>query len=41
MDNVKIYLGDIGWIGVDWIKLVQDRCQLQDLVNRTTNYWVP
>jgi hypothetical protein len=26
-DNIKIYLKEIGWEGVDWIHLVQDRSQ--------------
>jgi hypothetical protein len=25
VDNIKIYLVDVGWGGVDWISLAQDR----------------
>jgi hypothetical protein len=25
VDNIKIYLREIGWDGVDWIDLAQDR----------------
>jgi hypothetical protein len=25
MDNIKMYLREIGWDGMDWIDLVQDR----------------
>jgi hypothetical protein len=27
VDNIKIDLGEIGWVGMDWIDLVQDRDQ--------------
>jgi hypothetical protein len=27
MDNIKIDLGEIGWGGMDWISLAQDRDQ--------------
>jgi hypothetical protein len=23
--NIKMYLGEIGWCGIDWITLTQDR----------------
>jgi hypothetical protein len=26
-DNIKIYLREIGWDGMDWIDLAQDRVQ--------------
>jgi hypothetical protein len=26
-DNIKVYLKEIGWKGVDWIHLAQDRNQ--------------
>jgi hypothetical protein len=26
-DNIRIYLGEVGWGGMDWINLVQDRSQ--------------
>jgi hypothetical protein len=27
VDNIKIDLGEIGWDGVDWVDLAQDRDQ--------------
>jgi hypothetical protein len=27
MDNIKIDLGEIGWRGMDWIDLAQDKDQ--------------
>jgi len=32
-DNIKMYLTEIGWEGVDWIHLAQDRDQWQALVD--------
>jgi hypothetical protein len=29
MDNIKIYLREIGWDGVDWVILAQDREPLE------------
>jgi hypothetical protein len=34
-------LGEIGWDGVDWIELAQDRDQWRALVNTVTNLPVP
>jgi hypothetical protein len=34
-------LRDIGWNGVDWINLAQDRDQLRVLVSKLMNLWVP
>jgi hypothetical protein len=36
-DNVKIDLREIGWGGVDWISLAQDRGWWMALVNRVIN----
>jgi hypothetical protein len=33
VDNIKIDLREIGWGGVDWIDLAQDRDQWRALVN--------
>jgi hypothetical protein len=33
VDNIKIELRKIGWCGVDWIDLAQDRDQWRALVN--------
>jgi hypothetical protein len=41
VDDVKMYLGDIGWDGMDWIDLAQDRDQLRALVNTLMNLRVP
>jgi hypothetical protein len=32
-DNIKMYLREIGWGGVDWINLAKDRNQWLALVN--------
>jgi hypothetical protein len=32
---------EIGWGGVDWIGLVQDRDKCRALVNAVMNLWVP
>jgi hypothetical protein len=41
MDNIKIDLRDIGWEGVNWIDLAQDRDQWRALVNTVMNLRVP
>jgi hypothetical protein len=41
VDNIKMDLGDIGWGGVDWIGLAQDRNKWRALVNAVMNLWVP
>jgi hypothetical protein len=40
-DNIKIDLREIGWDGVDWIELAQDRYQWRTLVNTVMNLRVP
>jgi hypothetical protein len=37
---VKINLIDIGWDGLDWINLAQDKDQWRALVNTVMNLWV-
>jgi hypothetical protein len=32
VDNIKIYLREIGWDGMDWLDLAQDRNQWRALV---------
>jgi hypothetical protein len=39
--NIKMDLRDIGWDGMDWIKLAQDRDQWRALVNTVMNLRVP
>jgi hypothetical protein len=41
VDNLKIDLRGIGWDGVDWIDMAQDRDQWRALVNTVTNLRVP
>jgi hypothetical protein len=40
-DNIKMDLREIGWVGMDWIDLAQDRDQWRALVNMVMNLWVP
>jgi hypothetical protein len=45
MDNIKMDLREIRWVGMDWIGLAQDRDQWRVLVNRVNKpsgsikYW--
>jgi hypothetical protein len=39
VDNIKIDLREIGWDGVDWVYLAQDRSR--GLVNTVMNLRVP
>jgi hypothetical protein len=41
IDNIKIDLREIGWDGMDWIDLAQDREQRRALVNTVMNFRVP
>jgi hypothetical protein len=41
VDNIKIYLSQIGRDGMDWINLAQDRDQWKALVNMVMNLRVP
>jgi hypothetical protein len=41
VDNIKMDLGEIGWDGMDWIDLAQDRGQWTALVNTVMNHRVP
>jgi hypothetical protein len=40
-DNKKINLREIGWDGMDWIDLAQDRDQWRALMNEVMNLRVP
>jgi hypothetical protein len=41
VDNIKMDLLEIGWGGVDWIGLAQDRDKCRDLVNAVMKLRVP
>jgi hypothetical protein len=36
-DNIRMDLGEIGWGGIGWIDLAQDRDQWRALVNMVMN----
>jgi hypothetical protein len=36
-DNIKMDLGEIRWVGMDWIDLAKDRDQWRPLVNTVIN----
>jgi hypothetical protein len=39
--NIKMDLREIGWDGMDWIDLAQNRDQWRALVNTVMNLWTP
>jgi hypothetical protein len=41
VDNIKIDLGEIGWGGMDWINVAQDRDQWRAMVNIVMNLRIP
>jgi hypothetical protein len=41
LDSIKIGLREIGWDGMDWIDLAQDRNQWRALVNTVKNLRFP
>jgi hypothetical protein len=38
---IKMYLKEIGWVGMDWIHLIRDMDQWRALVNTVMNLRVP
>jgi hypothetical protein len=41
MDNIKMDLREIGWDGVDWIDLAQDRGEWMALLKTIMNLGIP
>jgi hypothetical protein len=41
VDNANMDLGEIGWGGMDWMSLAQDRDQWKALANETMKLQVP
>jgi hypothetical protein len=41
VDNIKMFLREIGWGGMDWIYLAEDRGQWRALMNTGMNFQVP
>jgi hypothetical protein len=41
VDTIKMDLREIGWDGMDWIDLAQDRDQWRALVNTVMNFRFP
>jgi hypothetical protein len=41
VDNIKVDLRQIGWGGMDWIDMAQDRDQWRALLNTVINLRVP
>jgi hypothetical protein len=41
VDNIKMDRREIGWDGVDWIDMAQDRDQWRTLMNTVLNLRVP
>jgi hypothetical protein len=41
VDNIKMNLSEVGWDGVDWMDMSQDRNQRRALVNTVLNLRVP
>jgi hypothetical protein len=41
VDNIRMDLGEMGWDGMDWTDLAQDRDRWRTLVNTVMNVRVP
>ena len=40
-DNIKMDIKKVGYEGIDWIELAQDRDRGRALVNAVMSLWVP
>jgi hypothetical protein len=40
-DNIRMYFREVGWDGMDWIHLAQDRDQWRALANTAMNLCIP
>jgi hypothetical protein len=40
-NNIKMDLREVGWVGMNWIELAQDRNRWRALVNAAMNLRVP
>jgi hypothetical protein len=40
-DNIRLYLREIGWEGVEWIHLALDRDQWQAILKTVMNFRAP
>ena len=40
-DNIKMGLQEVGWVGMDWTDLAQDRDRWRALVNAVMNLRLP
>lgn len=41
MVNIKLDLKEIGWEGMDWIHLAEDRDKWWAVMNAVINLWLP
>jgi hypothetical protein len=41
VDNIKMGLREIGWVGMDWTDLAQDRDQWKALVSMVMKLQIP
>jgi hypothetical protein len=40
-NNIKLDFRQVGWYGMDWINLAEDRDQWRAVANTVMNIWVP